>query len=96
MSGGGASGQWTWNSLFTLVSYGGTSSYGGCSYFLGDTWSTMKTISLPCPWTHVWTYYNHVRTYGWRDGTISANRDDSWNQGGCPLPLWEHWSYAKT
>lgn len=96
VSGGSASGQWSWDSLFTLVSNGGTSSYNGCYYFLGDTWSTMKTISLPCPWTTVWTYYNHVRTFGWKDGSVTANRDDSFNTNGCPLPLWEHWTYAKT
>jgi hypothetical protein len=96
VSGGSASGQWTWDSLFTLVSHGGTNSYSGCSYFLGDTWSTMKTISLPCPWTTVWTYYYHVRSYGWKDGSFGANYDSNWAQNNCVFPLWPHWSYAKT
>lgn len=96
VSGGSASGKWSWNSLFTLVSKGGTNSYSGCSWFMGDTWSTMKTISLPCPWTTVWTYYYHVRTYGWKDGHVTASRSMNWAQNGCPLPLWPHWGYAKT
>lgn len=96
VSGGSSSGQWSWDSLFTLVSHGGTNSYNGCSYFLGDTWSTMKTISLPCPWTTVWTYYYHIRSYGWKDGSFGASHDDNWAQNGCVLPLWPHWGYAKT
>lgn len=96
VSGGSSSGQWSWDSLFTLVSHGGTNSYSGCSWFMGDTWSTMKTISLPCPWTTVWTYYYHIRTYGWKDGSVTASHSDNWAQNGCPLPLWPHWGYAKT
>jgi hypothetical protein len=96
VSGGSSSGAWSWDSLFTLVSHGGTSAYNGCSYFKGDTWSTMKTISLPCPWTTVWTYYYHIRSYGWKDGSFSANHDDNWAQNGCVFPLWPHWGYAKT
>lgn len=96
VSSGSSSGGWSWDSLFTLVSYGGTNAYSGCSYFMGDTWSTMKTISLPCPWTKVWTYYYHIRAYGWRDGTFGASHSDNWAQNGCPLPLWAHWAYAKT
>lgn len=96
VSGGSSSGQWSWDSLFTLVSNGGTNSYNGCSWFMGDTWSSMKTISLPCPWTSVWTYYYHIRTYGWKDGSVTASYSDNWAQNGCPLPLWPHWGWAKT
>jgi hypothetical protein len=91
-SGISASGQWSWNSFMTLVSHGGTS-YQYCSYGLGDTWSSMK--GGPCPWTTAWTYYNHVRTYGWYNGSVTASVAESYVQGTC-FPLWPHWSYAKT
>lgn len=89
VSSGSASGQWSWDALFSLVSKGGTTSYNGCRYFLGDTWSSMK--SGLCPYTTVWTYYYHVRTYGWSDGSVSGNYDDFLVDNNC-LPLFPHFS----
>jgi hypothetical protein len=93
ISSGSASGQWSWDALFSLISYGGTSSYNACHYFLGDTWSTMS--SGLCPWTTVWTYYYHVRSYGWSDGSFSGNYDDFLVDNGC-LPLFPKFSSQKT
>jgi hypothetical protein len=32
----------------------------------------------------------------WEDGSLTASHSDNRAQNGCPLPLWPHWSYAKT
>jgi hypothetical protein len=93
ISSGSATGQWSWDSLFTLVSHGGTSSYNACRYFLGDTWSTMK--SGLCPWTTVWTYYYHVRAYGWNDGSFGGNYDDLLVDNNC-APLFPKFAANKT
>jgi hypothetical protein len=93
VSSGSASGQWSWDALFSLISHGGTSSYNACHYFLGDTWSTMS--SGLCPWTTVWTYYYHVRGYGWNDGSFGGNYDDLQVNNGC-LPLFPKFSAQKT
>lgn len=56
----------------------------------------MKTTSLPCLWTTVRTYYCHIWTYGWKDGSVKASHSDNWAQNGCPLPPRPHRGYAKT
>jgi hypothetical protein len=94
---GSASGEWSWiaGTGWQLVSgsNGGTANLT-CSRYFADTWSTMKNSAF-CPWTTIWTYYYHVRIYGWYNGTVTGSRSDS-TTGGLCLPLWEHFEVKKT
>jgi hypothetical protein len=97
---GSSSGEWTWiaGTGWGIVSgtYGGTNNLS-CSRFYADTWSTMKNNSFfLCPWATFYTYYYHVRAYGWNNGTITGARSTQVVTDGICLPLWSHYDVKKT
>jgi hypothetical protein len=84
---GSVMGEWTWNHVYySIVSNNGSESRT-CSRELGTTWSSFRNNISGCIIT-----FTAVRAYGWNDGTISGNRDDS---SGC-APVWEHFDVVKT
>ena len=97
---GSSSAEWSWiaGTGWRLVSgtNGGTHSLT-CSRYFADTWATMTNTDFPlCPWATFFTYYYHVRAYGWYNGTLTGSRSDYLVTDGLCLPLFEHFEYIKT
>lgn len=94
---GNASANWSWRAGtgWSLISgsNGGTANRT-CSRYFADSWATMKNSAF-CPWTTVYTYYYHVRIYGWYNGTVTGSRSDA-TSGGLCLPLFENFDYRRT
>jgi hypothetical protein len=84
---GSVYGNWSWNSVYySLVSNSGSEDRT-CSREHGNTWSSYRNNISGCTIT-----FTAVNAYGWNDGTMSGNRNDS---AQCS-PVWEHFDVVQT
>jgi hypothetical protein len=97
---GSASAGWSWiyGTGWRLVGgSNGVTANRTCSRLFADSWSTMTNSDFfLCPWATFYTYYYHVRAYGWPNGSMTGSRSTQIVADGLCLPLWAHFEAKKT